>query len=55
MIRKKKIQELPIELKKTNKKGEVYRTNLLAALREMEEQKMKLSVKVQNARLSMKE
>ncbi|CAI0471275.1 unnamed protein product [Linum tenue] len=53
--KEKKIQELTIELEKTNQRCEVYRTNLLAVLRDMEEQKMKLSVKVQNARLSMKE
>ncbi|XP_021753293.1 protein FAR1-RELATED SEQUENCE 9-like isoform X2 [Chenopodium quinoa] len=51
----KKIQELTAELDITNKRCEVYRANLLAVLKDMEDQKLKLSVKVQNARLSLKE
>lgn len=43
------------ELENINQRCEVYRANLLAVLRDMEEQKLKLSVKVQNARLSLKE
>lgn len=51
----KKIHELAAELDNTNKRCEVYRANLLAVLKYMEDQKLKLSVKVQNARLSLKE
>ncbi|XWS63224.1 hypothetical protein CRYUN_Cryun06bG0077500 [Craigia yunnanensis] len=53
--KEKKIRELTTELESTNQRCEVYRTNLLAVVRDMEEQKLKLSVKVQNARLSLKE
>ncbi|XVE66457.1 hypothetical protein DITRI_Ditri08aG0081100 [Diplodiscus trichospermus] len=53
--KEKKIRELTMELESTNQRCEVYRANLLAVLRDMEEQKLKLSVKVQNARLSLKE
>lgn len=53
--KEKKIRELTAELEGTNQRCEVYRANLLAVLRDMEEQKLKLSVKVQNARLSLKE
>lgn len=50
-----KIRELTAELENTNRRCAVYRENLLSVLRDMEEQKLKLSVKVQNARLSLKE
>lgn len=53
--KEKKIHELTSELDNTNQRCEVYRANLVAVLRDMEEQKLKLSVKVQNARLSLKE
>lgn len=53
--KQKKIRELTAELEITNKRCDVYRANLLAVLRDMEEQKLKLSVKVQNAKLSLKE
>lgn len=53
--KKKKISDLTAELENTNQRCEVYRSNLLAVLKDMEEQKLKLSVKVQNARLSLKE
>ncbi|KDP47039.1 hypothetical protein JCGZ_10766 [Jatropha curcas] len=53
--KEKKIRDLTAELESTNQRCEVYRANLLAVLRDMEEQKLKLSVKVQNARLSLKE
>ncbi|XP_028792864.1 protein FAR1-RELATED SEQUENCE 9 [Neltuma alba] len=53
--KQKKIKELTAELRSTNERCEVYRANLLSVLRDMEEQKLKLSVKVQNARLSLKE
>lgn len=53
--KEKKIHEMTAELENINQRCEVYRANLLAVLRDMEEQKLKLSVKVQNARLSLKE
>ncbi|XP_057971893.1 protein FAR1-RELATED SEQUENCE 9 [Malania oleifera] len=53
--KEKKIREMTAELSNTNQRCEVYRANLLAILKDMEEQKLKLSVKVQNARLSLKE
>lgn len=53
--KEKKIRELTSEIENTNQRCEVYRSNLLAVLRDMEEQKLKLSVKVQNARLSLRE
>lgn len=53
--KEKKISEMTAELENINQRCEVYRSNLLAVLRDMEEQKLKLSVKVQNARLSLKE
>jgi uncharacterized protein YhaN len=53
--KQKKIRELTAELETTNRRCNVYRANLLAVLRDMEEQKLKLSVKVQNARISLKE
>ncbi|KAL2940386.1 Protein FAR1-RELATED SEQUENCE 9 [Bienertia sinuspersici] len=51
----RKIHELTAELENTNKRCEVYRANLLAVLKDMEDQKLKLSVKAQNARLSLRE
>lgn len=53
--KEKKFKQLTAELELTNKRCEVYRGNLLAVLRDMEAQKLKLSVKVQNARLSLRE
>lgn len=53
--KEKKIHELTAELERTNQKCEVYRAILLALFRDMEDQKLKLSVKVQNAKLSLKE
>ncbi|KAJ4962500.1 hypothetical protein NE237_022439 [Protea cynaroides] len=51
----KKIQELSRELDRANHKCEVYRANLLTVLKDIEEQKLQLSVKVQNIKLGMKE
>ncbi|KAL2940369.1 Protein FAR1-RELATED SEQUENCE 9, partial [Bienertia sinuspersici] len=51
----RKIHEITAELENTNKRCEVYRANLLAVLKDMEDQKLKLSVKAQNARLSLRE
>lgn len=53
--KQKKISELTAELDNTNQRCEFYRANLLAVLRDMEDQKLKLSVRVQNARLSLKD
>lgn len=53
--KEKKIRELTAEVERTNQRCEVYRAILLALFRDMEDQKLKLSVKVQNARLSLKE
>ncbi|MFQ6648600.1 hypothetical protein Gotur_021033 [Gossypium turneri] len=53
--KEKKIRELTTELESINRRCEVYRANLLGVLRDMEEQKLKLSVKVQNARLNLRE
>ncbi|KAL3848930.1 hypothetical protein ACJIZ3_010812 [Penstemon smallii] len=53
--KEKKIRELTAELERTNQRCEVYRGILLAVFRDMEDQKLKLSVKVQNARLTLKE
>lgn len=53
--KQKKISELTAELDNTNQRCDFYRANLLAVLRDMEDQKLKLSVKVQNARLSLKD
>ncbi|KAA8528864.1 hypothetical protein F0562_036219 [Nyssa sinensis] len=50
----KKIQDLTVELENASQRCEEYRANLLAILRDMEEQKLKISVKVQNVRLSLK-
>ncbi|VVB09574.1 unnamed protein product [Arabis nemorensis] len=49
------IIELTAELERTGQRCAVYRANLLSILRDMEEQKFQLSLKVQNARLSLKE
>ncbi|KAL5858690.1 hypothetical protein ACOSQ3_006148 [Xanthoceras sorbifolium] len=53
--KKKKIQEMTAELEKINHQSEVYRASLMTILKDMEEQKLKLSAKVKNARPSLKE
>ncbi|KAG9136788.1 hypothetical protein Leryth_004542 [Lithospermum erythrorhizon] len=53
--KERKIRELKAELDAVNHQSEVYRSNLLTVLKDMEDEKLKLSVKVQNARLSLKE
>ncbi|VFQ69466.1 unnamed protein product [Cuscuta campestris] len=53
--KQRKIHELTTELESINGRCEVYRSNLLAVLKDMDDQKLKLSVKVQNARLNLKE
>ncbi|CAH2043050.1 unnamed protein product [Thlaspi arvense] len=49
------ILELTAELERTGQRCQVYRANLLSILRDMEEHKFELSLKVQNARLSLKD
>lgn len=49
------ILELTAELERTGQRCEVYRANLLSVLRDLDEHKFQLSLKVQNARLSLKE
>ncbi|KAK9112376.1 hypothetical protein Scep_019895 [Stephania cephalantha] len=51
----KKIEEMSRELCRANRKSEVYRANLLTVLKDIEEQKLQLSVKVQNIKLGMKD
>ncbi|PIA56956.1 hypothetical protein AQUCO_00700960v1 [Aquilegia coerulea] len=53
--KEKKIQELSRELNRANRKCELYRANLLTVLKDIEEQKLQLSVKVQNIKLGMKD
>ncbi|KAL3850344.1 hypothetical protein ACJIZ3_012226 [Penstemon smallii] len=50
-----KINELSLELERTNRKCEVYRTNLFSILKDIEDHKQRLSVEVQNIKLSMKD
>ncbi|XP_021284090.1 protein FAR1-RELATED SEQUENCE 5-like [Herrania umbratica] len=51
----KKIQELSVELEDASRRCESYRAKLAAVLKDMEEQKLKMSVKVQNVRLILKD
>lgn len=51
----KKIRELTEELDCANQKGEVYRANLLSVLKDVDDHKQQLSIKVQNVKLSMKD
>lgn len=53
--KEKKIQELTAKLECANQKSEVYRKILLSLFKDMEDQKLTLSVKVQNARLTLKD
>ncbi|KAK4492239.1 hypothetical protein RD792_003040 [Penstemon davidsonii] len=50
-----KINELSTELERANRKCEVYRTNLFSILKDIEDHKQRLSVEVQNIKLSMKD
>jgi hypothetical protein len=50
----KKIQELRDELEYANRKCEVYRANLLSVLKDIEDHKLQLSIKVQSIKISMK-
>lgn len=51
----KKIQKLSRQLERARRKCEVYRAHLFSVLKDIEEQKLQLSVKVQNIRIEMKE
>ncbi|KAF6174208.1 hypothetical protein GIB67_033740 [Kingdonia uniflora] len=53
--KEKKISELMSELDDANQRCEVYRANLLTVLKDMEDQKFKISVKVENVRLGLRE
>ncbi|XP_015571867.1 protein FAR1-RELATED SEQUENCE 5 [Ricinus communis] len=50
----KKIQELIHELDYANRKCDIYRANLLSVLKDIEDHKLQLSIKVQNIKISMK-
>ncbi|KAG6778249.1 hypothetical protein POTOM_018103 [Populus tomentosa] len=50
----KKIQELRDELEYANRKCEVYRANLLSVLKDIEDHKLQLSIKVQSIKISLK-
>lgn len=51
----KKIRELTNELECANRKCEVYRANLLSVLKDIEEHKLQLSIKVENIKIGMKD
>ncbi|WCJ44776.1 FAR1-related sequence 9 [Euphorbia peplus] len=51
----KRIQELTAELELANRRCEAYQAKLLAVLKDMEDQKIKITVKIQNARLNLKD
>ncbi|PQQ15258.1 protein FAR1-RELATED SEQUENCE 5-like [Prunus yedoensis var. nudiflora] len=51
----KKIQKLERRLDRAQRKCELYRASLLSVLKDIEEQKLQLSVKVENIKLGMKE
>ncbi|XP_048443891.1 protein FAR1-RELATED SEQUENCE 5 isoform X2 [Pyrus x bretschneideri] len=51
----KKMQKLERQLERARRKCESYRANLLSVLKDIEEQKLELSVKVENIKLRMKE
>ncbi|KAL0436343.1 UNVERIFIED_CONTAM: protein FAR1-RELATED SEQUENCE 5 [Sesamum radiatum] len=50
-----KINELSTDLERANRKCEVYRTNLFSLLKDIEDHKQRLSIEVQNIKLSMKD
>ncbi|KAG7011835.1 Protein FAR1-RELATED SEQUENCE 5, partial [Cucurbita argyrosperma subsp. argyrosperma] len=51
----KKINELTNELECANRKCDVYRSNLFSMLKDIEDHKLQLSIKVQNIKISMKD
>ncbi|GFP95389.1 protein far1-related sequence 5 [Phtheirospermum japonicum] len=50
-----KINELSVDLERSNRKCEVYRTNLFSLLKDIEDHKQRLSIEVENIKLSMKD
>uniref|UniRef100_A0A2P2IVI3 Protein FAR1-RELATED SEQUENCE n=1 Tax=Rhizophora mucronata TaxID=61149 RepID=A0A2P2IVI3_RHIMU len=50
-----RIQELTKELEYANRKCDAYRANLLSVLKDIENHKLELSIKVQNIKISMKD
>ncbi|XP_019256878.1 PREDICTED: protein FAR1-RELATED SEQUENCE 5-like [Nicotiana attenuata] len=50
----KKIQKLTWKLERARQKCELYRTNLMTVLKDIEQQKLQLTVKVQSIKLGMK-
>lgn len=51
----KKIRELTNQLEYASRKCEVYRVNLLSVLKDIEDHKLQLSIKVQNIKIGMKD
>ncbi|OMO72119.1 hypothetical protein CCACVL1_17942 [Corchorus capsularis] len=51
----KKIRELTSELEYASRKCDVYRANLLSVLKDIEDHKLQLSIKVQNIKISIKD
>ncbi|VFQ81023.1 unnamed protein product [Cuscuta campestris] len=51
----RKIQQLSYELSCANRKCEVYRTNLVSVLKDIEHHRQQLSINVQNIRVGMKD
>ncbi|XP_044490195.1 protein FAR1-RELATED SEQUENCE 5 isoform X1 [Mangifera indica] len=51
----KKIRELTSELEFASRKCEVYRANLLSVLKDIEDHKLQLSIRVQNIKISLKD
>ncbi|XP_031106060.1 protein FAR1-RELATED SEQUENCE 5 [Ipomoea triloba] len=51
----RKIHELTCELDCASRRCEVYRVNLLSVLKDIEDHKQQLSIKVQNIKISMKD
>lgn len=50
-----KIRELSKELESASRKCEVYRANLLSVLKDIEDHKQQLAVKVHNVKISLKD
>ncbi|KAK3412868.1 hypothetical protein EUGRSUZ_I01547 [Eucalyptus grandis] len=51
----RKIGELINDLESANQKCELYRANLLSVLKEIEDHKLQLAIKVQNVKISLKD
>ncbi|GFP95384.1 protein far1-related sequence 5 [Phtheirospermum japonicum] len=50
-----KINELTVDLERSNRKCEVYRTKLFSLLKDIDDHKQRLSIVVENIKLSMKD